>query len=388
MLMRSVLVAAALLAFASSPAAAAPTDRAGAIALWESIKADADVPAEWTGSTEGCVVGDESAASRAATLRTINALRDLAGLAPVTLDPERNRQALAAALMMRAAQRLSHYPEPDWPCYSEEGVAGAATSNLFLGISGAYAMVGYVDDAGVPSLGHRRWLLDPSASQFGTGSTGTTNALSVVGGNLPVAPGTVVAWPPAGWVPWPLVFHDWSVELHTSSFEQEVDAEAAQVSVRVDGAPVSVTGVTALGSMVKWQVGLDDSARSGDHRIDVEVTGVLFDGQPFPVSYSLVAVAVPSANPRGRSPRPVRILGKPRLRRTRGGRLAVRVRTSNALRVRVRWTRDGRSIQGARGRTYRIKRRDRGHRVRAVVIAVGARGSRTTRASNALRIGR
>ncbi len=66
----------------------------------------------------------------------------------MALDQQLNADALAAALMMRAANRLSHSPGPGWPCYSPQGADGAGRSNLFLGRSGASAMLGYVDDDG------------------------------------------------------------------------------------------------------------------------------------------------------------------------------------------------------------------------------------------------
>jgi hypothetical protein len=129
-------------------------------------------------------------------------------------------------------------------------------------------MVAYVDDAGVASLGHRLRLLDPEATVFGTGSTGRTNALVVLTprGGATSAP-AVVTWPPAGWVPSSLVFDDWSAQ-----FTGPVDLAGATVTVRVDGAPRAVTGVTRIGSALKWRVAGGDADRTGDHVIDVTLT--------------------------------------------------------------------------------------------------------------------
>jgi uncharacterized protein YkwD len=188
--------------------AAAP-DRASALAGFRAVQQAQAVDAGWTGATGGCVAGTESPASLAATLQTVNLLRAFAGVGPVAFDAGFDREALAAALMMRAAGALSHQPGPDWPCYSDAGAAGAGSSNLFIGRSGAAAMVGYVDDEGIASLGHRRWLLNPEATIFGSESTGTTNALHVIGKPAtPVAPNTAIAWPPNNWVPWQWIFRD------------------------------------------------------------------------------------------------------------------------------------------------------------------------------------
>ena len=393
---RSVLMVAALL-IAPGMAVAAPPDRETALARFNAVRDAEAVGAGWTGSVEGCAIGTESAASQAATLQALNTLRDFAGLGPVTLDEGFNRDALAAALMMRAAGRLSHSPGPDWPCYSEEGARGAGSSNLFLGSSGAAAMVGYVDDSGVSSLGHRRWLLNPGATTFGTGSTGTTNALYVFGASQPVAAGTVVAWPPAGAVPWEWIFDDWSVAV--GNRDQQVDLGSARVSVALDGTPLQVGGVAELGggygsgATLRWGVAFPADARSADHRLDVTVDGVVVDGAPFPVAYSIGAFrAVP---PRRTDDRGSQATGRPQfLRRPRIGRAdglrgaprpGTRLRSEVAVRgaatIRYRWLRSGKAIRGATASSYRVKRADRGRRLALEVTARSRTGVAVARSS-------
>jgi uncharacterized protein YkwD len=281
-------------------AAAAPADRDTALAQYQAVLEDERVAAGWTGSVNGCVVGEESEASLAATLRTVNTLRTFAGVGPVTFDPALNQRALAAALMMKAAGDLSHTPGPEWPCYSEEGAEGAGTANLFLGASGAAAAVGYVDDSGVPSLGHRRWLIDPSAVQFGSGSTGTTNALVVFGSSsAPVPSGTTVAWPPAGWVPWAWIFKTWSISLGGDLDQGAFITSGAQVQVTLDGDPLPVSNVQTLedgygtGRTLSWDVGVPGSAQSANHELKVTIDGVTRGGAPFPISYATNAFVAP-----------------------------------------------------------------------------------------------
>ena len=302
--MRRALLASVLAAFAlgtPAVAVAAPADRDTALEQYRAVLDDERVDAGWTGSVSGCVVGEESQASLAATLRTVNTLRSFAGVGPVTFDPALNQRALAAALMMKAANDLSHTPGPDWPCYSQEGAEAAGTSNLFLGSSGAAAMVGYVDDSGVESLGHRRWVIDPAAVQFGSGSTGTTNALNVFGSSAatPVAPGTTVAWPPAGWVPWPWVFKTWSLALGGSLDERAFNTGNAQVEVTLDGESLPVSNLQTLddgygtGRTLSWEVAIPASATAGNHELKVTLKGVTRSGAPFPISYTTNAFAVP-----------------------------------------------------------------------------------------------
>ncbi len=301
---RAVLIVAlaAIALAAPAGALAAPSDRDTALEQYRAVLDDEGVDAGWTGSVNGCVVGEESQASLGATLRTVNTLRSFAGVGPVAFDPALNQRALAAALMMKAANDLSHTPGPEWPCYSEDGAQGAGTSNLFLGASGATAMVGYVDDEGVESLGHRRWLIDPAATTFGSGSTGTTNALTVIGpSSTPVATGTTVAWPPAGWVPWAWIFNTWSIALGGDLDQNAFDTSAAKVEVRMGGEPLPVANVQTLddgygtGRTLSWNVDIPGTAISANRELNVTIDGVTRSGTQFPISYTTNTFLVPDA---------------------------------------------------------------------------------------------
>lgn len=275
--------------------------RADAVAQFKAAQTDATVPSGWTGSTDTCTVGAESQASLDATLDTVNILRKFAGLGPVTFNAEKNHRALAAAMMMAAQGDLSHDPPSTWKCWTDEGHLGASTSNLYLGASGAEAMVGFVNDAGVDSLGHRRWVLDPEAMEMGSGSTGGSNALVVLdnGGDgsraasLPAD--NLVGWPAPGLFPTPWIFEDWSVALGNSESAASISMANASVGVKIDGKDVAVSGIRDLGSgfgtgrTLAWRVALPQSITSGDHEIEVNVTGVTKDGAPLPVSYTVNA---------------------------------------------------------------------------------------------------
>jgi len=395
--MRRLLLLGLLILISPTTAQAAPVDGAAAVAAYQSVLADLPVPAGWTGSVQGCVVGTESAASLAATLRTINTLRDFAGLGPVTLDPKLNEKALAAALMMKAAGNLSHDPKKDWPCYSKDGDQGARKSNLFLGRSGSNAMVGFIEDKGTPTLGHRRWLLSPAAVTFGSGSTGTSNALFHQGATKPVPPGTVVTWPPRGFVPAPWIFADWSAALGAS--REKVDVSGALVRVTVDGVPALVSGVSGtdpgygFGATLKWRVTLPPGVAldTGAHKIDIAIDGATIDGKLFPVAYS--TQSVDPASPEFARPTFVkRPLVRPATGRNRRLRAGMKVRAivtvRNAVKISYRWRRGRTPIRGAAGRTYRIKRADRGKRINVQVTARSANGAQVVRTSLSHRVTR
>ena len=151
-------------------------------------------------------------------------------------------------------------------------------------------MLGYVEDPGVSDLGHRRWLLNPAAGFFGTGSTGNTNALSVAGshseGSLQksLAGDELVAWPAPGWFPSPWVFDEWSAAVGNG--RSEADVSAARVKVTVDGVPASVSGVRRLrggsgtGETLGWRTALPASMAAGDHLVEVSISGVRLRGVP------------------------------------------------------------------------------------------------------------
>lgn len=290
---------AALIASLLLVATAAAAGRDEALARYNATQADARVAAGWTGSTDSCTVGSESQASLDATLDTLNIVRGFAGVGPVTFSAEKNHRALAAAMMMLAQGDLSHDPPSSWKCWTAEGRDGAGTSNLYLGASGAKAMVGYVNDAGIESLGHRRWVLDPEAMAMGSGSTGGSNALVVIGSGgdgsraaaLPAD--NLVAWPAPGWFPSTWIFADWSVAIGNGLTEGSVSLADARVSVTVDGRDAGVSGVRDLGTSfgtgaaLSWRVALPADALRGDHEIRVEVSGVTLNGAPLPVSYTV-----------------------------------------------------------------------------------------------------
>jgi len=408
----SLVLALALTTVAAAPAVAAPADEAAALAAYQQVQADTSVGAGWTGSVDGCVVGTESDASLAATLRTVNTLRDFAGVGPVGFDPVLNQRALAAALMMRAAGSLSHDPGPAWPCYSEEGATGARTSNLFRGRSGAGAMVGYADDGGVASLGHRRWLLNPGGTTFGSGSTGTTNALTVVGSTAAVAPGTLVAWPPGTPFPWDWMPEDWS--LAVGNADQRVDFGETIVSVTAGGTALAVTDPESLGAgygsaaTLAWRVAVPAALRSSDQELAVTVSGMSVDGVPTPVSYVVRPFAIRAAPPvvddddaadEDGGAKPVAVVAfrtRPAIRRVDGRRKTIRAGTAlrvsvsvrNAAKVTYAWRRNGKALRGRTSSRYRVVSRDRGARISVRVTARGRTGRSIGLTSGSVRVAR
>ncbi len=383
--------AAALAAAAPAHALTEPEATAAAAVVTQAQS----VPTGWTGNAQTCATGTESQESLDATLRGVNAFRSVAGLSPVTLDAAASKRALTAAVLMRANNALSHEPPNTWNCWTPDGYTFANTSNLALGASGAGAIRLYVDDEGVPSLGHRRWVLNPAASVIASGSTPNTNALTVVGmPSVPVPANTQVPWPPAGALPPSWLPTIWSISVGGTG--QQVDLSAAQVYVNLDGQPVTVTGTTDLGTgygtgrTLSWIPTLNRTAlRTGSHRIDVLVTGVSSAGVPIPIAYSttlgpvLPPTPIPTPVPTVATPvqtpiaTPVPLPGlRPKITHPRGKvKLSTRLTASLA--------------QGASAVRYKVTRKDLGRTLRVHVTSQAKDGSgRLTEVSDALKIKR
>ncbi len=225
----------------------------------------------------------------------------------VTFSSTFNRRALAAALIMEANADLSHDPPPTWKCWSADGHTGAQNSNL-SGWTGAESVAEFVDDDG--DLGHRRSVLDPTVPVYGTGSTANYNALyagpSAEGALTP----EMVAWPPAGDVPWPLIDEGeqddedwWSASFNVDG----IDLTQANVEVTFDGFKRAATDVRRLepgygsGDALGWKVPLAASDRAGDATIVVTikapVNGVMRTFTPYEIRAFPMSETGPTPTP-------------------------------------------------------------------------------------------
>lgn len=210
--------------------------------------ASAFVPIGWSGNVATCNEGSTTLAFRDAVARRINYYRAMAGVpAGISLDADYNGLCQEAALMMSRNDDLSHAPPGSWACYTAAGAEGARNSNLALGLTGAAAMDLYMEDPGDGNffVGHRRWLLYPQTQTMGTGDIPdasayvAANALWAIdanaGGPRPDTRNLFVAWPPAGFVPYQVVWPRWSLSHPGADFS------AATVQMSSGGVNIPVT---------------------------------------------------------------------------------------------------------------------------------------------------
>ncbi len=225
--------------------------------LWQATR-EASAESRWTGSVRTCDPGDLEGEGRLNTLLRVNLYRELAGLGPVELSDDKSAAAQACSLLMEANRDIEHEVPPNWSCYSELGAEAAMLSNLAT-TAAVEAVDLYMVDTGVPTLGHRRWILSNSLGPIGVGSASGFSCLHVIGGNGR-STARYTAWPPAGEVPLglfrPLSWLDldeagWSVQ------SDRVDPSRGEIRVTRDGAPVEVeTWPLASGYGSEYGVGI------------------------------------------------------------------------------------------------------------------------------------
>ncbi|MES2618201.1 MAG: CAP domain-containing protein [Bacteroidota bacterium] len=193
---------------------------------------------------EKCEAGVVSAQGHARVLRYINYFRRLAGVPDsCVFDDNLNRICQKAALMMSANDNLDHHPTKTWKCYTDEGAGAAGASNLSLGATFEGAIIGQMEDdgSGNYSCGHRRWILNPTNTIFGHGSTSNASSLYAFGSSntklkrkLYFDETRPVCWPAADYFPINLIADRWSLSLSNADFEK------AEVTVTENGKPIAV----------------------------------------------------------------------------------------------------------------------------------------------------
>lgn len=212
-------------------------------------------PIDSTADTADCFAGTNSPVFAEVTLRRINWFRAMAGIpAAETFDSGENAEDQEAALMMSAQNELQHVEiPPTWNCFNTEGTNASANSNLALGNDGPDAITAYIWDNGANNyeVGHRRWILYPQTQIMGTGDVpqqgadNSANATWVFDANIfgtrPTTRTPYVSWPPAGYVPYQVVYPQWSFGLSNNYGAVVADFTNATVSMMSNGVPVSVT---------------------------------------------------------------------------------------------------------------------------------------------------
>jgi len=379
---RNALVATVLAgALAVAPAMAAhadvdPSDRGSVANGYTDVYAKAvAVPIGWTGSASSCTAGTTSEAAATATLDAINYVRALGSLDPVTFDSALSAKAQEAALVYEANRALSHSIPSDWKCRTTNAAKAGQNSNIALGAGGARAIGLYMSDygAGNTAAGHRRWIMNPDALTFGTGSTTSANALWVFGAtsSSQAAP-TWVSWPTAGYFPSQLEPGGrWSLSSAGANFSS---AKVKVVNAAGDSVAVSKIYEPQDGyadPTLVWEMGsIPRVSGSGTASYTVTVTGIKRGSSSgLTRSYTIDLIdATATAKTFESTAAPV-ITGFPRIGQVLTATAGTF--TPEATSSTYRWYRNGKAISGATKAKYTLTTSDRG-----AAITVRATSSR------------
>ncbi|EGV27806.1 hypothetical protein ThidrDRAFT_4380 [Thiorhodococcus drewsii AZ1] len=209
--------------------------------------ASENIPLEWAGDVDSCDAGTISTDFMDATLLRVNYFRAMAGVpSDVVLSAEGNLMAQQGALMLSANDELNHNPPSTWLCYTPDGAQALDDGSLSGGTNGPGSVYSAFRDNGDnnASTGHRYSTLLPTTTQLGTGDIpelGDHKERHVSywvdrDHNAPwgILRDGFIAWPPPGFVPYPIVFPRWSL------FYQDADFSAATVEMSKDRAAVPV----------------------------------------------------------------------------------------------------------------------------------------------------
>lgn len=249
------VVVAALANQASAQVTVNPADRNSVVALFNNtyLPAFANNNHGWTGSTAGCNPGTVNSQFTTDTLTAVNVFRAMAGFLNVTFGNPQSFPTSGSglvdcqrgALMLHAANTLSHNLPASSPCWTAAGNAALATSNLTGGAVGPAGIALLVDD-GNGDMGHRRWILHEPQLQMAMGSTSNFMALDVMASMAPGTRTRATAWPPAGFVPYQWAWDSWTFAvpgLNQDVFNPATHADfsAATVTVTRGGVAVPIT---------------------------------------------------------------------------------------------------------------------------------------------------
>ena len=328
----STLVAVAVLAalpLASTRAQQAPVppvnlaNRNAVLALYRDYYLSSEgVAPGWTGSVGAGSPGAPAYAYQLATLRRINYFRAMSGLpGSVSLDPAASAKCQQAALMMAAEGNVSHRPPSSWRFYTPAAAEASANSALALDTrndEGPGAIDRYIADDGPGNafVGHRRWLLYTGTTRMGLGIVPPepgghpgANATWVRGDGPATLPGVrpFVAWPPAGYVPAPLVYDRWSFSYPNADFSH------ASVRVTKEGTPVLAaleplgyqsspdgSGTSAGNNTLAWTLPGNVVGRTVDEHYEVCVDNVIVAGGSRRFTYPVASIPVGTVE--GRAP--------------------------------------------------------------------------------------
>ncbi|KAH0790136.1 CAP domain-containing protein [Histomonas meleagridis] len=204
-------------------------------------------------SSDECGVGYQTDADKSDALNVMNFYRYACGLNDLvqSQDAAVIQSEMEACKIMEANGIFSHdLTDQSLTCWTQAGSTGASSSNIYWSSGtacGSNSIASYMDDRGVSSCGHRRWLLLPTLSELAQGVNGHYSATRVFGFNrVGTSSPIFIAYPPPGAFPVNLIPDVWtfSRQWNPSGGSLHSMPSDTQVSVTYDGTAISLSDVS------------------------------------------------------------------------------------------------------------------------------------------------
>lgn len=246
-----------------------------------------------------CSEGTLKASEKQKVLTYLNALRRLHRLEPVEYRSADDPQTAKSALIIVANRKLSHTPDASSACFSDVGSTGAATSNLAYRSGSLPASERFIDqwlvDAGVATLGHRRWLLDPFLKYVSFGRVDASPAGAFSGSAIKVifSEQKDIASTSTEMVAYP--FEEYPARLFPAGTAMSLTVVSDRVSKtqnsRVDFSQATIAMTSESGETIPTAIVLRDNTGFGvPNAISFTATGVVV-AKRYDVTVSNVSVA-------------------------------------------------------------------------------------------------
>ena len=288
------------------------TDRAQVVSLYQHYYLPSvNLRPGWTGSLATGDPGTLNDTFRQGIVQRINYFRAMSGVGSgITFDAASNAMCQQAALMMASAQNISHTPPATWPFYTADAAAACAHADIRLdwqGDEGAGAIDRFMadDESNNTYVGHRRWLVYPGESVMASGAvpgdgstfpgTNATWVMNVV--PRPADAPVSTSWPPAGFVPAPLVYNRWSFSYLNADFSaasvrvskhgaaMRVQQEALEYQTAADG-----SGAFEGDNTLVWELPGNVVGTAGDEVYTVKIANVLVNGVAHRFTYTVTSI--------------------------------------------------------------------------------------------------
>jgi len=218
--------------------------------------------------------------------KNLNFVRLVAGLPKVNdIDKQSSKNCQKAAWCLTVNDNITHFIPKTYKCYTPGAASAASRANLSYGYSAGRAMLGMLRDEekSNTSVGHRRWLLNPSLTFPGYGVTNKVAVVQVFGEktnfrkqykDLTEYEKRGIAWPVAGIHPKFLATKRFSFSLAQASFK------SCYITVKKNGKMIRIKKQPLKANYGKPTIVFDvqENPRSGD-TYQISIRNVIIKGK-------------------------------------------------------------------------------------------------------------